>query len=795
MLIFYFFIVALTYSQTETYLLRLNDSEIQRYKGNTTLIRIGKSPFYAIQSSESPNFGSVISKNNSYRLSNWYSDKIQAAAAHAVTRGHSSTIVAIIDSGTDLDLTQFQSSYWINPAEDINSNQKLDSLDLNGIDDDGNGIIDDVIGYDFVDNGFENQFFDFNEIDPFPADDFPQSGHGTPIVDIIRQLAPEVKLMILKAADANGLLQELAIARSIIYAQENGAKVINMSFGNTIESAFLRSVIDYVTDFGVICVASSGNEGSSQVHFPAAFQSVIAVGNSNRFDERSASSNYGDALDLVAPGTEIPVTGRFGQFYTVSGTSFSAPMVSAAAALVLDVIDLDPAAMKHHLKLSSDDISLSGYDRFTGAGRLNLNKSVHQISHNQIRVISPADHSFYSDQFVPLRIDANGTHIETVELSVYSNTKIVYKNDWKDRQFYGDSLFNVNMLNLSEGEYTIELAVSGFQSNTLITRTKFTVDRSPVSISGKSSGPILNKEQLNFYIEYTVSEDVSISFRTLPNLYEFSQFNNSNRFNNRVFLEVPFTDLAGQNQLVVTLSDRANNQLKDTLAIPTQLGYYQKPFEYRLTNLKKARSVVSEIHTDLDHDNRPEFWLSRYQIGLKIDSTFVIEQQPDLSFKTVAAYQIQSVLRDQIDTNNDGLFQLLFGYADQANIVNQDGGFQLSSSASLSGAGIGTTFIQSSEPLVALRTATRYNLYNIHLLKIPTELTNFSTDPNFLDIPKLVQSQNSLFFADKNGNILWYNRNTFDPDTVLNSTYPEGSHSLFRIDRDLFYTGALVPNL
>jgi subtilisin family serine protease len=163
-------------------------------------------------------------------------------------------------------------------------------------------------------------------------------GHGTMVSGIVHLVAPRAKILPLKAFGVDGRGYASDVLRAIYYAQRNRAKVINMSFSFTSSSAEMGLAISYVSARGVICVASAGNEGTDARRYPAALSNVIGVGSTTDYDGQSTFSNYGSAnVWVAAPGEGVMTTYPFGTWAAAWGTSFSAPLVSGAAALLADV--------------------------------------------------------------------------------------------------------------------------------------------------------------------------------------------------------------------------------------------------------------------------------------------------------------------------------------------------------------------------------------------------------------------------------------------------------------------------
>jgi thermitase len=200
-------------------------------------------------------------------------------------------------------------------------------------------------------------------------------GHGTMVAGIVHLVAPGARIMPLKVFSATGTSRVFDIVRAIYYAVDNGARVINMSFSTPTWSPEITHAINVATDRGVICVASAGNLGQEVLVYPGAQRNVLAVGsvNSASIPVRSRFSNYGDSLvSLAAPGEGIITTYPGGGYAGAWGTSFSAPMVTGTAALLLQIdptLNFSDAAA---LIGRADPMALSGL----GRGRLNLNNTL-----------------------------------------------------------------------------------------------------------------------------------------------------------------------------------------------------------------------------------------------------------------------------------------------------------------------------------------------------------------------------------------------------------------------------------
>jgi len=161
-------------------------------------------------------------------------------------------------------------------------------------------------------------------------------GHGTMTAGLIHLVAPQAKIMPLKSFQANGSGYDSDILRAIYYAVGHGAKVINMSFNYTSYSQELANAVNYATANGVICVAAAGNSGEQTNVYPGALKGVIDVASTSNNDTPSTFSNYGaPPVWLAAPGEGVMTTYPFGTYAAGWGTSFSTPLVSGTAALMV----------------------------------------------------------------------------------------------------------------------------------------------------------------------------------------------------------------------------------------------------------------------------------------------------------------------------------------------------------------------------------------------------------------------------------------------------------------------------
>jgi subtilisin family serine protease len=186
-------------------------------------------------------------------------------------------------------------------------------------------------------------------------------GHGTMTSGLVHLVAPEAKILPLKAFSANGTGYLTNIIAALYYAVQHQANVVNMSFDLSSSSSALSRAVSYANKAGVVLVAAAGNGNTSSRVYPAAFSgSVVGIASTTDWDKRSSFSNYGSAdVWIAAPGENIISTYPGGTYGSESGTSFSAPLVAGTVALMLSAkssLNQSQAAssLSHAVKLTPD---------------------------------------------------------------------------------------------------------------------------------------------------------------------------------------------------------------------------------------------------------------------------------------------------------------------------------------------------------------------------------------------------------------------------------------------------------
>lgn len=321
--------------------------------------------------------------------------QIGAEKAWDYTTGSKQVTVAIIDTGADIWHDDLITNVWTNPYEIPN----------NGYDDDGNGLIDDVHGWDFIE--------DSNDVRTSVLDntDDPEAiRHGTIIAGLIGAVGDnnkngtglnwQVKMMPLRAIASDGGGSYEQVAAAVRYATDQGVDVISLSFVGTYDDIYLKKLLREAYNKGIVVVAAAGNDQrsgygnlSNTRHYPVCMDAdsaenwILGVSAVDANDQLSIFANYGNCIDLVAPGQNIFSTQRYAPVYGYNdefggpwqGTSFSVPLVAGSAALIKSMRpDWSAKEIISSLLKNSDDIQSKNlnFSNEIGFGRLNIGRAV-----------------------------------------------------------------------------------------------------------------------------------------------------------------------------------------------------------------------------------------------------------------------------------------------------------------------------------------------------------------------------------------------------------------------------------
>ena len=365
----------------------------------------------------------------------WAHPLTAAPAGWDRSTGDSNVVIAVVDTGVDYNHPDLTNNMWTNPGE----------VPGNGIDDDGNGYIDDVRGWDFVDVTNAGSF-DSNE-DIGPADNDPMDflGHGTAVAGVIsaegnnnRGVAGvcwRCRIMPLRVGVAQRELRPLGgrayvlvswVAEAVEYAAAAGADVINLSILDNNWPSVLRDAIDAAHARDIVVVAAAGNYGEGQPRYPAAYDGVIGVAASDRNDQRAVwgvpqpplytgqASSFGTWVDVAAPGSDILSTNVGAGYATASGTSLAAALVSGLAGLLRS---LRPEFNRNEVltAIRSGAAPLRA-DKYIGSGRIDIDQTLSMTAVPVARIAAPAPDQTIGGNSVIIRGTAAGPNFASYTL-------------------------------------------------------------------------------------------------------------------------------------------------------------------------------------------------------------------------------------------------------------------------------------------------------------------------------------------------------------------------------------------
>lgn len=331
--------------------------------------------------------------NDQYFSQQWHLTKIEAPSVWDFTTGSNQIIITVLE-GMSWDHPDLLNNIWINPGEDINHNGSFDYSDLDGIDNDGNGYIDDIIGYDFID-------LPPDHADPHPNEDAHDpdwnpydslQGHGNICSGIIcavsnntigvSGVAWNARIMVLRSdytqADGTGTHERSAEIEALQYGYEKGCDVFSLSYGGYQSDPMANYWINRGwTMYNAIFFGAAGNEETDQISYPAGYPNVIAVAATDQFDRHAYFTNYGTWVDICAPGVHIWSTDKLDTYSNTEGTSMSTPVAAGIAVLLWSLFpDSSNSFVRQRIEAGTDSISDTYFTSgWLGTGRVNAAKA------------------------------------------------------------------------------------------------------------------------------------------------------------------------------------------------------------------------------------------------------------------------------------------------------------------------------------------------------------------------------------------------------------------------------------
>jgi len=413
----------------------------------------------------------------------WGLKKINAELAWdiAYSQPGSEIIVAVIDTGLDCNHEDIFANVWTNSAELTGET---------GIDDDGNGYIDDIRGWNFYEDS--NNIVD-------------NRGHGTHVAGIIGAVGNNEigicgvswnpRVMGLPFGNSS-----VYTAEAICYAADNGADILNLSWHYSTHVSVIEDAIKYAyygaSLSGKKCtvIAAAGNDSDDALkNFPQSMKEVIVIGSSDHDDRRYIDSNYGPKIDVMAPGVSIlsllatgttkgtPINDKY---TLLTGTSMAAPMAAGVSALIASMHpDYDNEQIRQLLRIQSDDVGDTGWDTETGYGRVNASKVLDpniipckslilSPNHNDIidglvDIVGISDGNSFSNYSLYYRKLDNGSWIQ-IGTDSYSSVSM-------------DSLGSWDVNSIIDGQYMLKLVTNDPNQNQFEDRSLVFIDRTYIT--------------------------------------------------------------------------------------------------------------------------------------------------------------------------------------------------------------------------------------------------------------------------------------------------------------------------
>ncbi len=303
--------------------------------------------------------------NDGKNSGGWFSrgkagEDVNAEKAWEISKGSKEVIVAVIDTGIDFTHPDLKDQMWTNDAE-LNG--------IEGVDDDGNGYVDDIYGYDFANN------------DGNPTDGHSHGTHCAGVIGAshnsigVKGVMANVKLMGIKFLTDSGSGETIGAIKSVEYAMRNGAHITSNSWGGGERSEALKEAIQAAQDAGTMFVAAAGNSRSdndARPTYPANYKvdGIVTVGAMDGKGNRSSFSNYGKtSVHVFAPGSNILSTVKNGGYKKMSGTSMATPFVSGVLGLLL-ANEPGISIIEAKNRLMESTVLNSSLSKYSAAGRV-----------------------------------------------------------------------------------------------------------------------------------------------------------------------------------------------------------------------------------------------------------------------------------------------------------------------------------------------------------------------------------------------------------------------------------------
>jgi thermitase len=372
-------------------------------------------------------FRADFSPNDPDLTLQWGLSKIGATYAWNKTVGTSSLLLSVVDTGIDYNHPDLAANYV-------------------------------PLGYDWVND------------DTDPMDD---NNHGTHCAGIIAAALnnsigiaglAQIRIMAEKGLDTLGDGYETDLANAIVHSVDHGAKIISMSWGDYEDSSLIHNAISYAYSHQVLLVAAAGNEATNSKLYPAAYDEVVAVTATDRYDNPASFTNYGNWVELAAPGVSVYSTFPAADYGYLSGTSMATPHVAGVAALVWSYFpEKTRDEVRMRLRETADDLGTPGFDVYYGYGRTSARKALEMIHNIAIKGVS-LQKTVVGQGFnmnLNVKVANDGTSAEIFNVKIYANSTVIHsENITLDGETFTSITSTMNTSAFSKGAYIISAHAS-----------------------------------------------------------------------------------------------------------------------------------------------------------------------------------------------------------------------------------------------------------------------------------------------------------------------------------------------
>jgi len=384
----------------------------------------------------------------------WGASRIGVVSSWEICQGNPSVVIALIDSGYDTDHPDISvDSLWVN---------EIEQNGIAGVDDDLNGFVDDINGWDWIEN------------DRIPNDEL---GHGTHVGGTIRAVtnngegisgaAPNVSIMPLRILREDGKGEIADLIDALAYALRKGVRIANLSLVSYYNAPALEQAVEIAHEKGMLMVAATGNL-ATRVYWPAAYPETLAVTATTEGDIMGGFSNFGKEVDIAAPGVDILSTYFGGEYFKTSGTSMATPYVSALAALILSLRpDYSLDDIVSTIKDTAEDIDED--PQFVGAGLVDFQNALWTAS-KDLLLASPEENqtTVFAESPVTInyrvttpsedRLRVHGASVHYQLVSASANSSEIHSESYEESDHEGIATFKFDAPSLS-GDYLIKIRV------------------------------------------------------------------------------------------------------------------------------------------------------------------------------------------------------------------------------------------------------------------------------------------------------------------------------------------------